>query len=49
MALLVQSSMYGAMNKYDTTTKRLYVIQFISEAYTLHNHTAIDAQVIYTG
>ena len=35
MASLVQSGMYGAINTDDTTTNGFYVIQFISEAYTL--------------
>ena len=38
--------MYGAIGTYDTTTNGLYVIQFISEAYTLQNNTTIDGQVI---
>ena len=35
MASLVQSIMYGAINKDDNTSNGFYVIQFISEAYTL--------------
>ena len=35
MSSLVQSGMYGAINTADRTTNGLYVIQFISEAYTL--------------
>ena len=35
MDSLVQSGMYGAINTYYTTTNELYVIQLISEAYTL--------------
>ena len=35
MASLVQSGMYGAINTYDTTKNGFYVIQFLSEAYTL--------------
>ena len=35
MASLVQSGMYGAINKDDTTTNGFYVIKLISEAYTL--------------
>ena len=46
MASLFQSGMYGAINTYDTTPNGLYVIQFISEAYTLQNNTTIDGQVI---
>ena len=33
----------------DTTRNGFYVIQFISEAYTLQNNTTIDGQVIYAG
>ena len=39
MALLVQSDMYSAINTYDTTKNEIYVIQFISEAYTLKKYT----------
>ena len=49
MASLVQSSIYGDINTYDTTTNRFYVIQFISEAYMLQNNTQIDRQVISSG
>ena len=35
IASLVQSGMYSAINTDDTTANRLYVIQFISEAYML--------------
>ena len=38
--------MYGAINKDYITTNRFYVIQFISEAYTLQNNTTIDGQII---
>ena len=46
MASLFQSGMYGAINKDDTTTNGFYVIQFLSDAYTLQNNTTIDGQVI---
>ena len=49
MASLVQSGMYGVINTYDTTTNGLYVIQYLSEAYTLQNNTTIDGQVISAG
>ena len=49
MASLVQSGMYGDINTYDTTTNGLYVIKFLSEAYTIQNNTTIEGQVIYTG
>ena len=48
-ALLYQSGMCGAINTDDTTTNGLYVIQFISEAYTLQNNTTIDGQIISAG
>ena len=48
-ASLVQSGMYGAINIYDITKNGFYVIQFISEAYTLQNNTTIDVKVISAG
>ena len=41
--------MYSVINTDDTTTNGFYVIQFISEAYTLQNNTQIDWQVISDG
>ena len=49
MASLVQSGMYDAINIYDTTTNRLYVILFISDSYKLQSNTTIDGQVVSTG
>ena len=49
MASLVQLDMYGAINTNDTTTNGLYVIQFLSYAYTLQSNTKIDGQVISDG
>ena len=49
MASLVQSGMYGSTNTSGKTTDGFYVIQFISEAYTLQNNTTIDGQVISYG
>ena len=49
MALLVQSGMCGAINTYYTIANGFYVIQFISEAYTLQNNTTIDGQVNSSG
>ena len=46
---LVQLGMYGAINTYDTTADGLYVIKFLSDAYTLQNNTTIDGQDISTG
>ena len=39
MASLVQSGKYGIINIADTTTNEFYVVQFISETYTLQNNT----------
>ena len=41
MASLVQPGMYGVINRYETTTNIFYVIQFISEEYTLQNNTTL--------
>ena len=49
MASLVQYGMYGAINTYKTTINGFYVIQFISDTYTLQNNTTIYGQVIYAG
>ena len=46
MVSLVQSGMYGAINTGDITTNVFYVIQLISDAYTLQNNTTIYGQVI---
>ena len=49
MASLVKSGMYGSINTDDTTRNGFYVIQFISEAYTLQNNTTIYGQVMSAG
>ena len=49
MASLVQSGMYDAINTDDTKINGFYVIQFISEAYTLQNNTQIDRKFISAG
>ena len=49
LSSLVQSVMYGAINISDNTSNVLYVIQFISEAYTLQKNTTIYGQVISAG
>ena len=49
MASLVQSGMYGAINTDDTTTNGFYVIQFLSDSYTLQNNTTFYGQVISAG
>ena len=49
MASLVQTGMYGAINTDDIITNVLYVVQFISDAYTLQNNTKIYGQVISAG
>ena len=38
--------MYGDNNTDYTTKKGLYIIQFLSQAYTIQNNTTIDGQVI---
>ena len=49
MESLAQSGKYGVINTADTTTNLFYVIQFISEAYTLQNNTKIYGQIISAG
>ena len=49
MASLVQSGMYGAINTYYTKTNIFFVIQFISDTYTLQYNKTIDWQVISAG
>ena len=49
MASLVQSDIYGAINTYYTTTNGLYVIQLLSDSYTLQINTTIDVQFISAG
>ena len=49
MASLFQSGMYGAINTSEKTTNVFYVIQFISETYTLQKNTTIYGQVISAG
>ena len=49
MASWVQSGKYGVINTTDTTKNGFYVIQFISEAYTLQITTQIYGQVISAG
>ena len=49
MAYLVQFDIYGAISTDDTTTNVFYVIQFLSDAYTLQSNTTIDGQDISAG
>ena len=49
MASLFQAGMYGAINTEYNTSNVSYVIQFVSQAYTLQNNTTIDGQVISAG
>ena len=49
MASLVQLVMYDAINIDATTTNVFYVIQLLSEAYTLQSNTTIDRKVISAG
>ena len=44
MASFVQSGKYVAMDTTDSTTMGYYVINFASEAYTLHEDTTRDKQ-----
>ena len=46
VASLVQSVMYGAINTDDNIANVFYVIQFISDSYTLQNNNTIDGKVI---
>ena len=41
--------MYGAINIDDTTKHLFYVIQFLSDSYTLQNNTTIDGNIISAG
>ena len=49
MSSLVQPDRYGAINTSDTTTNVYYVINFISEAYTLKKTVTIEGQIITAG
>ena len=49
IASLVQSGMYGAINTAENTYKLFYVIQLISEVYTLQKNTTIDGKGISAG
>ena len=46
---LVKSGKYSAIKTADTTTNLYYVIQFISEEYTLQNNTTINIKTISAG
>ena len=49
MTSLVQSVKYVAINTYDTSKNRYYVIKFISESYMLQNNTTTEQQIISAG
>ena len=49
VASLVRLGIYGAINTDDTSTNGYYVIQLLSDAYTLESNTKIDIQVISAG
>ena len=49
MASLVQSGMYGDIKTYDIISNGFYVIQFISDAYTLQSNIKFPGQVISAG
>ena len=46
MASLVQPGIYVDIYTDDITKNGFYVIQFLSDSYTLQNNTTIDRQVI---
>ena len=41
--------MYANINTDDNTPNGLYVIQFLSESYTLQNNKTINGKVVSTG
>ena len=41
--------MYGSINTDGTTKNGFYVVQLLSDSYTLQNNTTIDGQVISAG
>ena len=49
MAPLIQSGKYGTMNTTDTSTMGYYVINFVSEAYTLKYDTTCDGKISSAG
>ena len=49
MDSLFQYGKYVFINTSDTTTNGFYVINFVSESYTLHNNTKSDRKFISAG
>ena len=49
MASLVKSGKYGSIHTAYASTNVYYVINFISEEYTLQNNTIIDGKIITSG
>ena len=49
MVSLFQSGKYDSINIDYTTTNLFYIIQFISETYTLQNNTKMNGKVISSG
>ena len=49
MASLVKSGKYDSMNTIDTLTMGYYVINFVSDAYTLQYYTTCKTQIISSG
>ena len=46
MALLLKSGSYGAMDTKIPTKMFYYVINFVSEAYTIQEDTTIDGKIV---
>ena len=49
MSVLIQYDKYGSTNTRDYTTMNYYVIQFVSETYTLQEGTTCDVQISTSG
>ena len=47
MASLIQSGNYGSINTKDSATMGYYVIEFVSEYYTLHKETTCDKKSVH--
>ena len=49
MSELVQTGQYGAINTTDTYIMGYYVVELISETYTLQEETICDGKIITAG
>ena len=49
MDLLVQSVKYGSINTTGTSTMGYYVINFVSDSYTLQDYTTCEGQISSAG